>query len=286
MFLRRRSCTKVLVLLCIQLVVAEWPSNFPNLSKIVLKDSPHNNSVSDNDRPSKIPSSTVPTEKDGMAPSLHATPLARNRLETQDVEATGGLPAGSDLHKSNDTEFGVAAIVSPSHLSFFSHLPTFFYNSTRRLDLTIQGSPRLQQLWAEIQRLKGESDFLQSPLLQSSLWPMAFLVITIGCFCCCLKRPIYCCGTQLCDYSHESATNHRQAMLLRQDAERGNESIKMTNIPLHNDVPQTNDNTATTKHDTPLGAIPQNKNPPPLDAKCKPKPTLSSVPSTLSLVKI
>ena len=139
---------------------------------------------------------------------------------------------------------------------------------------------------AGLKKKKGESDFLQSPLLQSSLWPMAFLVITIGCFCCCLKRPIYCCGTQLCDYSHESATNHRQAMLLRQDAERGNESIKMTNIPLHNDVPQTNDNTATTKHDTPLGAIPQNKNPPPLDAKCKPKPTLSSVPSTLSLVKI
>ena len=61
------------------------------------------------------------------------------------------------------------------------------------------------------------SSIKEAETISSIMWPAAFLCVTITIItficvmCCCVKRAIYCCGRQFCDFSKNSAMNHNQA---------------------------------------------------------------------------
>ena len=87
---------------------------------------------------------------------------------------------------------------------------------------------RFRQEWDHFTALHQESrlteqdkihfldNFRKSELLSSLIWPLAIFILfilacAVLCFmCCCVKRPIYCLGKQLCDFSKDSAHNHHK----------------------------------------------------------------------------
>ena len=61
------------------------------------------------------------------------------------------------------------------------------------------------------------SSFKHAETISSMMWPAVFLgtILTILIFlcimCCCVKRAIFCCGRQFCDFSKNSAINYNEA---------------------------------------------------------------------------
>ena len=61
------------------------------------------------------------------------------------------------------------------------------------------------------------STFKRAQTISSMMWPLAFIGTVIGAMiflcvmCCCVKRAIFCCGRQFCDFSKNSAMNYNEA---------------------------------------------------------------------------
>ena len=291
MFIFKSSRFRTCVLLCLHLALAEWPSNFPDRSSTTLTAFNTSHRVEKDEVKTKNPLRAPISQMPRVAPTISVKKTESYRLEEKDMENQGSITTGTNLYESDDTKSWVATEVPEEKLSFSSFMPNTRHNSTLHLDLAANQLPGVRQLWHEITQLRENDGIFRNSLVQSLIWPLTFLTLglcimtMIGCSCCCLKRPIYCLGRQLCDYSHESATNHRQAIQLRNDVEQGRNNIQLNNI-----VPSAAD--SRIQPTTSTGAISKTGNTlPAVGDKCTPpssktKSYLSSAPSTMSLVKL
>ena len=279
MKLIRKFVKNLSVFLCLHLVLAEWPRDFPNRAQ----KERNKNHVPREHEPFPdfdVAWSTSLGKTDGMAQATTNEEDEVDQLAKENLEDKSSFSTGANIHESDRSKPRLAPSLSTtSHLTSSSTFPVNHHNDSMHLDLSPDWA-RFRVLWNKVASLtekfeSSSNNFLHSELLKSMIWPTVMSVLglgvlfTIGCLCCCIRRPIYCCGRQLCDYSHDSATNYRQAMQLKNEAERGKHTIEMTNIP-HEDVTKATVHKPTAS----TGAIPKSNRSP------------SPVPSTTSLVPI
>ena len=300
MFLFDNSAARICVILCINIVVAEWPRHFPDRSpqdsiSPLTSATPHRHGRTHTTGHEPTTEQTLaPSQENGVATTEAPPQVEGHRLAPQNLEDPSSSRTDSDLLQGDDPKPRLSAgMPQEARVIFAPVLPTFAHNSSMHLDLL-----GLRELWARVNSIQDAMihpySALNSRTVQSLIWPLSILILglciilAIVCSCCCLKRPIYCCGRQLCDYSHDSATNHRQTLQLRQDAEHGREHIELTNIPLNTSLDSDN------KHGSTKGAKPKRLlTLPAIDAKCT-VPTSSPLnktdtdvqTSTLSLVRL
>ena len=182
--------------------------------------------------PSDFPNSRRHSESDIHFPtSIQSLNAASPDLRLQENEANEEFPHTSHTtgrFPDNPSYPPPDQLSRETTLSPKTEPPTKQEFSPPPLNLPAPAWTRFQAEWNKIATLQQANrlskhdkihfldHFRTTETLAAIIWPATFLGIflllltSLALTCCCIKRPIYCFGHQLCDFSKDSATNHHR----------------------------------------------------------------------------
>ena len=148
MFVLNNSSVRFVAFVCANIVLAEWPSNFPARTPQKTHIATQQPDVfwnNDDFQSSAQTSSPSMGKENGMAPEEDRETSEGHQLETPDLESPRSYATRPDIHEGHDSEPRVAASMLEK-----MKLPYLPHNSTTHLDVTLNNYPNFRLLWDKV----------------------------------------------------------------------------------------------------------------------------------------